>query len=551
MGQEMKFSKRNVFMTTVFLLVSSHCLFGTNPNPGKHTARQRKAPFHVLFSNDFTNIETCVSPYHKKGEPFKPQMLEATVDETAGTGIEVHMLQPCTTWVPWWQSKVYSMQEHYKWWKEKYGNEPKMPVHEYIIKGGDPFKVFIKRCRQHSLSPFISVRLNDGHHLEYVDTPNNTKGMHCICRFYAENPGYRIGPDKNNWYQRVQNWAIPEVRAYKFALIKEICESYDIDGLELDYMRHVNYFQLDKTTSEQRAAIMTEFIGRVRDVLDSTAKDGQRRWLCVRVPCYLEAHDALGIDLQAMVKAGVDMVNASTYYFTEQQTDLAKIVKLLPGTAVYIEMCHTTMVGKNIAKGYDAFTFRRTTDEQYYTTAHLAYSRGAAGVSAFNFVYYREHGKGERGPFSEPPFHIFEHLGDPEWLARQNQHYILAKVWNNPPVPNRQMPKKVNEGQTVKFELDMAPPAGGWKMDGKLRVQSENLLGKSKWTARFNGVELKATDDLAESYPNPYPPLLGTKETLRAWIVPKKLLEDGYNNIEIILVEGKPADIIFLDLAVK
>ena len=32
-------------------------------------------------------------------------------------------------------------------------------------------------------------------------------------------------------------------------------------------------------------------------------------------------------------------------------------------------------------------------------------------MSAFNFVYYREHGGAGRGPFNEPPFEVFKHLG--------------------------------------------------------------------------------------------------------------------------------------------
>ena len=74
-----------------------------------------KAPFKTLYSNDTTNITTCVSPYHKKGEPFQPEMLEATVDEVAGTGVEVQMLQPGLGWTPLWKSKVYPAEEHYRW----------------------------------------------------------------------------------------------------------------------------------------------------------------------------------------------------------------------------------------------------------------------------------------------------------------------------------------------------------------------------------------------------------------------------------------------------
>ena len=66
---------------------------------------------------------------------------------------------------------------------------------------------------------------------------------------------------------------------------------------------------------------------------------------------------------------------------------------------------------------YGTSAWPRTSDAQFYTTAHLAYERGADGLSFFNFVYYREHGGSERGPFNEPPFHVFNHMDDPAWLA--------------------------------------------------------------------------------------------------------------------------------------
>jgi hypothetical protein len=524
---------------------------------------KEKAPFRVLFSNDSTNILSCSSPYHEKGEPFRPEMLEATVDETAGTGVQVHMLQPAMGWVPWWQSKVYPVEEHQRWWEEWFGVDLARDaggggsVHEYLLNGGDLVAVFIARCRQRGLIPFISLRLNDGHHLELVETPGNTRALHSISRFYAEHPEYRIGPDLKDWDQHVQNWAIPEVRAHKLAFIEELCENYDLDGFELDFMRHSSFFQVDRTTSAGRARIMTDFCAQVRSLLDRTAKSGQHRWLCVRVPCYLAAYDDLGLDLSAMVKAGVDMVNLSAHYFTEQQTDLPAICHTVSDAsngrvAVYLEMTHCTATGRRLTvSGGDNFVYRRTTDEQFYTTAHQAYARGADGLSAFNFVYYREHGTPGRGPFNEPPFHVFSHLGDPAWLARQPQHYILGNVWDRPRVPDRQLPKKVMPGEAVTFTLDMAPPPHGWRTDGKLRIQGEASLGASQWAAQFNGADLERSDDVSEPYTNPYPPCLGTPDQMCAWVVPAHSMRDRVNTIQICLTAGEPAQIEWLDLAVR
>ena len=506
----------------------------------------------VLFSNDTTNILTCTSPWHKRGEPFRPQMLEATVDEVTGTGVDAHLLQPGLGEIPWWPSKVYPPEEHYRWMKQRYGLDPD-GFGKCVLDGGDLVKVFIERCRLRGQTPFISFRLNDGHHKEWTDAKLGDKigggAASCISRFYAEHPEYRIGPDLKDWAQRVQNWAIPEVPARRFAFIQELCENYDLDGFELDFMRMYSFFQLDKTTSAQRCGIITGFVRRVREMLDRTARGGRHRWLCARVPCYTVAHDPLGLDLPAMVEAGLDMVNVSASYFTIQQTDFAAIRRMVPQAAAYTEMCHSIWNGKGTGKGYDSFPFRRTTPEQMYTAAHLAYARGGDGASAFNFVYYREHGGAGRGPFNEPPFQVFKRLGDPAWLARQPQHYFLSSGWGNPFVKRPILPRKLARGQTATFTLDLAPPTGGWQRGGRFRIQADPPFGECRCLARLNGTDLAPTQDVSEPYPNPYPPMLGQPEELRAWLVPANLLRDGPNQIEMTLQAGDPAQLVFLDLA--
>ena len=65
-----------------------------------------KAPFKVLYNNDTTNTAGCTTPGHKKGEPFREELLIASVDEVAGKGVDACLLSPGLGWIPWWQSKV-------------------------------------------------------------------------------------------------------------------------------------------------------------------------------------------------------------------------------------------------------------------------------------------------------------------------------------------------------------------------------------------------------------------------------------------------------------
>lgn len=509
-----------------------------------------KAPFRLLYGNDTTNLTTCTSPYHAKGEAFRAEMLEASVDEVAGTGVDAHFLQPGLGAVPMWPSKALPLEAHYAWIRERYGQRPDS-FGRFVLGGGDVVKVFIERCRQRGQAPFLSVRLNDVHHMEFVDAKSGGGLGMSVTRFYAEHPEYRIAPGSLRGADLALNWAVPEVRARKFALIEELCAGYDLDGLELDFLRFYSFFRLAETTREERCAIMTGFVKDVRALLDRTAREGRHRWLCARVPCDLAAHEPLGIDLRAMAAAGLEMVNASAHYFTTQQHDLAAIRQLAPDAALYFEMCHSTWNGPKLREGYDVFPYRRTTPEQYFTAAHQAYARGADGVSLFNFAYYREHGAPERGPFAEPPFEILPRLRDRAWLARQPQHWFLAPGWRAPGAGPTPVPRKIAPGQSAPFTLDLTAPAGGWKTGGRLRIQGESSLGESVWRARLNGTELTTTADTSEPYPSPYPGLLGQPDELRAWLVPAAALREGVNRVEVTLEKGAEATVVFLDMAVS
>ena len=276
----------------------------------------------------------------------------------------------------------------------------------------------------------------------------------------------------------MHNWIHEETREFKFQLIEELCQNYDLDGIELDFMRHPSFFKVEETTSEERREIITGFVSRARQTLDQSTGDGRHRWLGVRIPCLPHLHDAIGIDVQELESAGVELFNLSGYYFSIQHTGIRPIREKVQDAAVYLELNHCLARGPAIGKGGDATTNRRVMDEQFFTSAHLAYQQGADGITLFNFVYYREHGVPGRGPFHEPPFHVINRLGDPEWLARQSQIYYLARSWESP-LPARAIPSR-----PLKFSLDMAPPAGGWTQDGHLRIQTVFSLEGSDWEAR-------------------------------------------------------------------
>ena len=516
---------------------------GIVPKVAEHSARTRpmKPPFKVLFSNDFTNTG-IVTPWHQKGEPFHPDHLRASVREAAGAS--VHMLQPAHGAVPWWPSKLYTLDEHHAWWAENFGIDPaklRYPgVHQYVLDGGDPFEDFIDTCRTVDQAPFISMRLNDVHHLHHAETPGNRRGIHSISRFYVEHPQWWLGSVGSGL-----DWSVPEVRRHMFAFIEEICQHYDLAGFELDFMRFPNFFKED-VPLDLRVEIITRFVADVRALLDRTAKPGQHRWLAARVPCLLEMHPDVGIDLPSMVDAGVEIVNLSASFFTFQAHDVKEIRRLVPDTSLYLEMCHTTMTGARLTTtGGDNFLFMRTTDQQLYTTAHVAHRRGIDGMSLFNFVYYRDHGVPGRGPFNEPPFYVVGRLADPDWLAKQPQWYFLAE--NGFTKSTGQLPARFEKGDARTFELDMAPTKHH-STDGVFRLMTADDTSKRRWMVIVNGTTLAPTDYVHKPLAHPYESGMGEPSEYACFKCPRGLVRDGVNKIALVLEDGSPAMLKYWDL---
>jgi len=490
-------------------------------------------------------------PWREQTDPFTDADLAKSITEAAG--VDAHFLQPGLGWMPWWKSKLYSPEEHYvKFLQEEHGHRSVNKLGRYLLDGGDMLETLVKTCREIHVAPFLSFRLNDGHHVrelkEALEKGQPSAGM---SRFYWENyKRYRIGPDPVNWDEGVFDWAIPEVRDHTFALIEEACANYDLAGLELDFLRHWVRFG-NSTPIESRREITTEFVGRIRTMLDktATARGLPRRWLCIRVPAMAAVRPQQGIDLSSLAAVGVDLVNLSYSYFTYQD-DSVRRAKAEAGSsvAIYAEMTHCTMTGKATA-GSGTQPFLRTTDEQFYTTAQLAYEQGASGVSLFNFPYYRYHVTDAIGPFHEPPFHVLPKLADRAFLLQQAPSYFLTQARRDDVLGERVLPVMLNREQTGKFSFELSK-GNLPTQDGILRLRSDEDISDRGIEVRCAGLVLTRIPFVEHPIPHPYDDCwLGTAAEHACFAFPAKLAEAGSGEVEVILKRGIRVRLIYLDLS--
>jgi hypothetical protein len=500
----------------------------------------------VFYSNDTTHITSCVSPWRNPKDGFTDEHLRASIKEAAGVG--VHLLQPGLGWIPWWKSKLYSATEHYETFLGQFGEPKHNPYARHLLAGGDLVGTFIEQCRTLGVKAFVSYRLNDGHHVRGLSRAlEEKKPTHDMSRFFWENyEAYRIGPDPADWGQGVFNWAIPAVPEHKLALISELGENYPLDGLELDFLRHWVRFPATGTTVEMRREVTTNFVKKIRRMLDRTAGSGPRRTLCIRVPAALSIHDDQGIHLPSLIAAGVDVVTLSWSYFTFQDDSVRRVKALIPDTPVYAEMTHTTMTGKALS-GSGTQPYLRTTDEQFYTTAHLAYTQGAAGVSLFNFPYYREHSTPAIGPFTEPPFHVLPKLGDRDFVERQPHAYFLTSARRDPVLPDPDLPILLQREAPQAFPIEMALKAGHHR-DGILRLRSDEDISDRALEISLNGTLLKEIPFVAKPLPHPYEAFTGRREEIRCYACPVSLTKGGPNELSLTLRKGIRVRIIYLEI---
>ena len=504
----------------------------------------REVPaFRLLYNKD--PLLTS-QPRYQEGATVGERLI-ASVEELAEKGVDVQLMSPSFTWVPWWQSNFYPIDEHVWWFRQKYGFVPSNAIIDYVREGGDLVEEFVGAARAQGHAPFLHIRLNDHHRLERTGEDVEPTTVRHESRIYDEHPEFRLGPPGRTWREEVVwNWAIPEARAYIFSFIYELAMNYHIDGIELDFLRHYSFFR-DEVPEAERIAVMTGFVRDVRRILDATAPEGERRWLAVRIPARLSGQWELGIDVMEFAHAGVDIMNLSAHFYTDMGSDFAAIRDKVPSVALYLEIAHTSSVPRNRSDiGWDDSLRQLTSDQQIYTMAHLAYQRGLEGVSLFNWPIYKTSFD------SEPPLHVIPCLGQPECVGQKPQHYFVSWVPGSGPTGLSSLrSRQVTTNQPLAVNIDLAEPSDGWSGDGRLRFHVEGLDPDSQWEVLLNGNSLQEVDDVSFPYFTPYHEGFGPAEEYLGWQVPIEFLQEGENLVEVRLNDGPNARIGYMDLAVE
>jgi len=246
-------------------------------------------------------------------------------------------------------------------------------------KGLDPYTIWIARCREKGISPWLSMRMNDLHEVDNLKS-------YIVNTFWLAHPEYwRVpGSTTGGWTDRAFDFGIPEVREYHMKIVRELLERYDPDGLELDWMRFGWHFKPGHEADG--AVLLTQFMRDVRTLAnDWSKKRGHPILIGARVPFSPEAAVGLGMDGITWAKEGlIDLLVPTPFWATadfdipverwrEQLGDADSKVTVAPGTEVLLR---GSPGGKQVLNDIASL----------YGWTASAWQRGGEAIYLFNYM---------------------------------------------------------------------------------------------------------------------------------------------------------------------
>ncbi|MCL4217212.1 MAG: DUF1080 domain-containing protein [Candidatus Hydrogenedentes bacterium] len=394
--------------------------------PLEKESAPQAAQHRFIYNSDGDNM------FIYKDYPMTPEDLYPYIDEIAGTQVTTYFISPnygMTMIYPSEAGEMIGANASEEFRQKLAAPETTAAIttergaanmHGLVKSGHDPLGLIVDRAREKGLETFASFRLNEVH---AVDKP----GHPLLSQFWTNHPEWHIGqpgdplpelyqqilgprthPIVGSWLPGGLNFAVPEVRAHRLAQLREICERYAIDGLDLDFQRFPMYFKPGEEA--EQIATMTEWMREVKAMVDEAAEvRGRPVQLCARVMARPEQNLGIGIDPITWANEGiVDFLVVSHYLRNDFDLPIQEYKALLPdGFPVYA----------SIEVEPEVDTYRKM--------AHTLYANGADGILLFNLFTSRERGE-------EPLFELLQELGDPETikLAKRKRTGPLLIVVN-------------------------------------------------------------------------------------------------------------------------
>ena len=219
-------------------------------------------------------------------------------------------------------------------YRSKVGQEWPAGITEKLFgkQGPDGLDEYIAFCRKNGYEAFWAMRTNDTHDA-VPDAHGNERWRQQSLEAVASRTafGRRGDPHPPFGNTTAFDYAHAEVRDKVFDVVSEVAQNYPVDGLLLDFFRHLPTFKSTalgrKEATDDERASLTALMRRLRDMRDMRGVEtGKPMLLAVRTPDTFEYSRALGLDLETWMKEGlIDIWITSGYFRLQEWSDIVKL----------------------------------------------------------------------------------------------------------------------------------------------------------------------------------------------------------------------------------
>ena len=265
------------------------------------------------------------------------------------------------------------------------------------------------------------------------------------------------------------------------ALIRELAERYDFDGLELDRMRFGFHFRPGHE-AEGAWGLLTEFTAEVRNLLDGWQKRrGHRIRLGARVPSRPQTAVGLGMDAVTWAERGlVDMLVITPFWASIEPDMPVELWKhLLRGS-------HVTLAAGlelNVRPNTDIPPITNSLETVRGAAATLL-DRGADRIYLFNYMDSET-----AMPDLENYPTLLREVGSPDTLAGKERRHIVtfADTWAPGEPPAQTLPAKCGPKRWNAFRVPTGPKPVTGRAVARLGIQGAAEAEVKTWEVRVNG----------------------------------------------------------------
>ncbi len=298
-----------------------------------------------------------------------------------------------------------------------YGIQPQLRniTGDLIAQGTDTLRLVSTYAKANGMEAFWSMRMNDTH--DVAHTPE--KPYFLFPPLKEQHPDWLVGNhqqrSKHGRWSSV-NYGRAEVRELAFRYIEEVCRGYDIDGVDLDFFRHLCFFPSTAhggKASDRDRADMTDLIRRVRRMTEEVGlQRGRPILVLARVPDSTGFSRDMGLDLETWLADGLIDLIAFTDYFRLNPWEYSVQLGRRYHVPVYPSLTDPRVLKET--------RFKRSSVEAYRARAAKAWAAGADGLYVFNLYDINR----------QSP--LWRELGDPAALAHTRKLYFVTDVDGSP-----------------------------------------------------------------------------------------------------------------------